>query len=73
MNNELKILELQKKQKEISLNHYSKRLEKYLAANGRVYNAVSQDDVDDLNYQIENLKLEIEILETKIKDAQDAS
>lgn len=69
---ELKILNLELQKKEIELNHYNKKLVKYLAANEKVYNAVSQDDIDDLELKVQSLSLEIEIIKSKIESV-DAS
>jgi hypothetical protein len=65
---ELSILELElEKRKKVCLA-YEAKIKKYERANKRVFNAVSQEEIDDLSLSLETQKIEIEILKTKINE-----
>lgn len=67
------ILELELKKKEIELEHYQKKLARYNRANKIVFNTISQEEILDLEMLISTLKLEIEIIQSKIKELYNAS
>ena len=62
------ILELELKKRETICSASKRKLDKYQRANSRVFNAVSQDEIDDVKLEIKTQELEIEILKTKIGD-----
>ena len=68
---EKRILKLELEKREKIRKASERKLEKYKKANQRVFNAISQDEIDDLKLDIETQTLEIEILKTKIKDIGD--
>lgn len=65
---EKRILKLQLQKREKIKKALERKLDKYLKANRRVFNAISQEEIDDVKLDIETQKLEIEILRTKIED-----
>lgn len=71
--NQFKILQLELQKKKVILDHLNKKLKRYQKANSRVSNVISQEEIDNVIFQIKNTEIEIEILQTKIKDIYDAS
>jgi len=65
---ELSILQLELKKRQKICASCERKLYKYEKANERVFNAVSQDEIDDVKLELDTQKLEIEILKTKIKE-----
>ena len=65
---ELSILQLELKKRQKICAACERKLYKYEKANKRVFNAVSQDEVDEVKLELDTQKLEIEILKTKIKE-----
>lgn len=65
---QLDILKLELKKREKIYNSCSRRLEKYQRANQRVFNAVSQDDIDDVILELETERLEIEKITLEIEE-----
>lgn len=71
--NQIKILNLELAKKKHVLEYLNKKLKRYQRANSRITNVISKEEIEDLTFQIRNTEIEIEILQTKIKDVQDAS
>lgn len=71
--NQSKILNLELQKKKHVLDYLNKKLQRYQKANSRIRNVISQEEIDDVIFQIKNTTIEIEILQTKIKDIYDAS
>ena len=71
--NQFKILNLELEKKKHTLNHLNRKLTRYKRANSKISNVVAQEEIEDLVFQIKTLEIEIEILQTKIKDFKDAS
>lgn len=65
---ELSILQLELKKRQKICSSLERKKAKYEMANERVFNAVSQEEIDDVQLEIDTQRLEIEILKTKIKD-----
>ena len=65
---ELSILQLELKKRQKICAALERKRAKYEMANERVYNAVSQEEIDEVSLEIETQGLEIEILKTKIKE-----
>lgn len=66
--NQFKVLNLELEKKKHVLDHLNKKLKRYQKANSRVFNAISQEEIDDIIFQIKNTEIEIKILQTRIKD-----
>jgi predicted patatin/cPLA2 family phospholipase len=71
--NQFKILNLELEKKQHVLDYLNKKLKRYQKANSRISNAISKEEIEDLIFQIKSTEIEIEILQTKIKDFNDAS
>ena len=67
---ELSILQLELKKRQKICAALERKKAKYQMANERVFNAVSQEEIDDVQLEIDTQRLEIEILKTKIKELQ---
>jgi len=67
---ELSILKLELKKQQKICSSLERKKAKYEMANERVFNAVSQDDIDDVQLELDTKYLEIEILKAKIKELQ---
>jgi hypothetical protein len=67
---ELSILQLELKKRQKICASLERKRAKYEMANERVYNAVSQEEIDEVSLEIDTQGLEIEILKTKIKELQ---
>lgn len=65
---ELSILELELEKRKKICRAYEAKIKKYERANKRVFNAVSQEEIDDVNLSLETQQLEIEILKAKINE-----
>lgn len=65
---ELSILQLELKKRQKICASLERKKAKYEIANERVYNAISQDEIDDLQLEIDTQNLEIEIIKTKIAE-----
>ena len=68
---EKRILKLELEKRDKIRKASERKLEKYNRANQRVFNAISQEEIDEIKLEIETQILEIEILKTKIKDIGD--
>ena len=72
-NNQLQILELELQKKKHVFDYLQKKLDRYKRANNKVQNVISEEEIEDVLFQIKTSELEISILQTKIKDIYDAS
>lgn len=68
---EKRILQLELEKREKIRKALERKLVKYNRANKRVFNAISQEEINEVQLEIETQQLEIEILKTKIKDIVD--
>lgn len=68
---EKRILQLELEKREKIRKALERKLVKYNRANQRVFNAISQEEINEVQLEIETQQLEIEILKTKIKDIVD--
>lgn len=68
---EKRILKLELEKRDKIRKASERKLDKYNRANQRVFNAISQEEIDEIKLEIETQILEIEILKTKIKDIGD--
>jgi len=65
---QLSILQLELKKRQKICAACERKLHKYERANERVYNTISQDEIDEVTLELDTQKIEIEILKTKIKE-----
>jgi hypothetical protein len=66
-----KVLELELEKLEIQSRTLDRKIARCERANKRVFNAISQEEIDELKTELKTTKLEKEILISKIKEIND--
>ena len=65
---QLKVLNLELTKQELLIKNLSKKIQRLEKANERVYNAISQEEIDDLKLELETLEIQKKIIQSKIRD-----